>query len=107
MGELYDFKVRKGKTTWGLRNRLIRSLHLIDAPFSSTPFARGVELLNVTRDELKLIKQESHPAISVFDDRQSWQNPHLKFGGVKVPSYGLKLDFKDQRGGVKVTATWR
>jgi hypothetical protein len=107
VGELYDFRVRKGKTTWSLRNRSIRSLHLLDAPFSSTPFVGGLEHLEVKEGELHVRHRQSHPAITTFDDRQSWQNSHLRFGGVKVPSYGLTLQFQDQTNGVRIDAKWR
>ena len=107
VGELYDFRVRKGKTTWGLRNRAIRSLHILDAPFSSTTFTRGIEHLAVRDGELHVIHQQPHPVVSTFDDQQNWQNPYLRFGGVKVPSYGLMLNFKDRAGGTQVEAHWR
>lgn len=105
--ELYDFKSYKGKLKWGLRNRMVRGLHLYDAPFSSTTFEGGIEYLTVNKETLTSYQRISHPARASFDDTQSWLNPHLRFGGVKVPSYGLKLDFVDQKGGVEVTVSWR
>ena len=107
VGELYDFRVRKGKITWGLRNRSIRSLHLLDAAFSSTPFLNGIEHFDVQGDELIVKQRQIHPAITTFSDRQSWQNPNLRFGGVKVPPYNLTLNFEDQPKGVRVKIQWQ
>ena len=105
--ELFDFKIRKNKISWHLRNRAIRSLHMYDAPFSSTPFANGIEYLKVSENTLKTVKSIDHPARPQFSDHQSWQNPHLRFGGVAVPHYGLDLTFTDEKGGVNIDLQWK
>lgn len=105
--ELFDFKLRKKELIWSLQDRLLRTLHLYDAPFSSTPFAEGIEYLKIEGLELKSYQMIPHPARSRFSDQETWLNPHLRFGGVAVPSYGLTLDFIDIKGGVKVDVSWR
>jgi len=108
VSELYDFKVIKGELKWSFRNRALRGLHLLDAPFSSTPFEGGVEYLDVVDGSLKVRQQVAHPAVPRFSDTpaRSWLNPHLRFGGVELPSYGLSLDFEDQAHGVEVKVSW-
>lgn len=108
VSELYDFKQVKGSLVWSLRNRALRSLHMLDAPFSSSPFEGGLEYLDVTDGSLKVRASHAHPAVSHFSDTPSerWLNPHLRFGGVEVPSYGLSLDFSDQARGVEVKVSW-
>ena len=107
VSELYDFKERKGKVTWSLRDRALRSLHTLDAPFSSVPFEGGLEYLTLEGNTLKVSSRHAHPAVSVFDDAARWQNKHLRFGGVEVPSYGLTLTFTDTPTGSDVKVSWR
>ena len=81
---------------------------MLDAPFSSRPFEGGVEYLELREGTLKLRETVAHPAVSRFSDlnKARWQNAHLRFGGVEVPSYGLTLDFSDQEHGVEVKVSW-
>ena len=108
VSELYDYKQRKGKTIWSLRDRALRGLHMLDAAFSSKPFEGGLERLELSEGGLKPSGAQAHPAVSSFSDTSAerWRNPHLRFGGVEIPSYGLRLDFQDQEGGVEVKLSW-
>lgn len=108
VSELYDFKKVKDEFVWSLRNRALRSLHMLDAPFSSRPFEGGLEYLELNEGTLKVRERYTHPAVSHFSDENTtrWQNPHLRFGGVEVPSYGLNLDFNDLEHGVEVKVSW-
>ena len=80
---------------------------LYDAPFSSKPFEGGIEYLKVKGNTLEAYRSLDHPSRRTFSDQHSWLNPHLRFGGVDVPSYGLQLDFTDVQGGVTVDVSWR
>jgi immune inhibitor A len=94
VSELYDYKKVKGKLQWRLKNRSLRSLHLKDAPFNSQKRV-GLTFYDVTQDKLSQIQQDFIPPVTEFNDlqKQRWQNPHLRFGGVQVPPYGLKIKF--------------
>ena len=97
VSELYDYREVKGELRWSLRDRALRSLHLLDAPFSSEPFEGGQRTFDVVEGRLVESAARAHPAVARFSDREGarWLNPHLRFGGVEVPSYGLSVDFED------------
>lgn len=97
VGELYDYREVKGALRWSLRERALRALHLLDAPFSSAPFEGGQRTFDVVEGRLAVAEARAHPAAARFSDREGarWLNPHLRFGGVEVPSYGLAVEFED------------
>ncbi len=105
-GEFFDFKIHKGKTTWRLRDRSLRTYHLFDAPFSSKVFNEGIEVYRIKKQGLELIQQIPHPARASFSDQDKWQNPYLRFGGVNIRKYGLSIEFNDQKAGTNVKVKW-
>lgn len=112
--ELYDYKQRDGKVSWRLRDRSLRHLHTLDAPFALEPFEGGIELFEVEGDRLVPAGTRAHPAVSRFDDGQPtrWANPHLYFGGVAVPDAGFGFELATPKptapapSRVKVWFTW-
>ena len=94
VGELYDYKVRGGKVTWRLRDRSLRFLHTLNAPFALEPFADGVIHYDVKDGKLVKIASKPHPAVPRFSDAEGgrWQNPKLPFGGVQVPPLGFSFE---------------
>jgi immune inhibitor A len=95
-GELYDYKVKGERVTWSLRDRVLRGLHMIDAPFSPKTFEGGMQFYKTAKGgEIALHREVSFPPVDTFSDAspRRWRNPHLRFGGVEVPTYGVKISF--------------
>ncbi len=92
-GELLD--VRPGKTPrYRLRDRSLRYVHTLDAPFALEPFAGGVEHYRLRDGRLEKVGAVAHPAVRTFSDadRRRWLNPKLPFGGVDVPAMGFGFE---------------
>lgn len=96
--EIHDYRRRKNKkgevtTTWRMRDRSLRYLHTLDAPFALEDFADGVELFDIKDGKLVKVKGWAHPAQATFSDAEPmrWKNPKLRFGGISVPDVGIKM----------------
>lgn len=94
IGELYDYKIRDGKVVWRLRDRSLRYVHTLDAPFALEPFPDGITFYEVDGEGLKKTASAPHPAVDRFTDAdpKRWANPKLFFGGVAVPPEGLSIE---------------
>lgn len=97
-GELLD--VRPGKTPrYRLRDRSLRYIHTLDAPFALVPFEGGIEHYVLRDGVLQKVGQAAHPAVSRFSDADGrrWQNPKLPFGGVRVPAMGFGFELAEPK----------
>lgn len=94
VGELADLKVRKGETTYRLRDRALRYAHTLDSPFHWEDFAGGTTYYTVQDGALVEASSVPHPAVPRFSDAETarWQNPSLPFGGVTVPPEGFSFE---------------
>lgn len=92
-GELIDHRP-VGQPRYRLRDRSLRYIHTLDAPFALTPFPDGVEHFRIRDGALVKVGAAPHPAVTRFADadRRRWQNPHLPFGGVAVPPVGFGFE---------------
>ena len=106
VGELIDTRERKGKTSYRLRDRALRSLHTKDASFSVEPFDRGVIIYEVNKGKLVEVEARQHPAVPVFNDAKTerWQNGKLPFGGVAVENNGFWFKMTGPDASVKGSA---
>lgn len=91
IGELLDYRMKDGQPTWRLRDRSLRALHTLDAPFALDAFPNGFEIFDLVDGQLVRTETRPHPATPAFTDATParWLNPHLRFGGVAVPETGL------------------
>ncbi|MFN3198279.1 MAG: M6 family metalloprotease domain-containing protein [Bradymonadia bacterium] len=123
--ELYDYRVKKpkagpGKPTepsifYRMRDRTLRYMHTLDAPFSLKPFEDALVFYRVDGKSLVPTEKRPAPAVKRFDDRTSerWANPKLYFGGVKVPPEGLSIELAEpgkhapDEAQVKIWVDWR
>ncbi len=113
-GELYDYRVTGGDVAWRMRDRALRYVHTLDAPFALEPFPDGVTYYEVEGGTLKKTGSAPHPAVARFDDADAarWANPKLFFGGVAVPPEGLSMELTKPKADapegarVKVWFTW-
>jgi hypothetical protein len=92
-GELYDVRVRKDETSYRMRDRSLRTLHALDAPFWPEPFADGVRYYEVNKSGLTQTGGYTYPAQPTFSDADGarWLNPKLPFGGAAVPREGFSF----------------
>lgn len=114
LGEMLDYRVRKGQVQWRMRDRSLRHYHTYDAPFSLEPFDGGVKTFVVSEGQLQRRTSTGHPAVAKFSDADPtrWLNPKLPFGGVAVPTEGFGFELAHPKGEapkgarVKVYFTW-
>ncbi len=118
-GDLLDHKGgRDGRTTWRLRDRTLRALHLADAPFAlENPGGRaGITTWRLDAETHRMVEVSHAPftPVSRFSDteRGRWLNPYLFFGGVDVPREGMSFELARPKpdapegARVKVWVTW-
>lgn len=112
--EIHDYRIRKNKTgekvtTWRMRDRSLRYLHTLDAPFALEPFADGVELFDIQDGKLVKVKGWAHPAQGSFSDATParWMNPKLRFGGVAVPDLGVKMQLAPPKAGAPAGSRYK
>jgi bacillopeptidase F (M6 metalloprotease family) len=101
-GELYDYDAGDA-ITWRLRDRALRALHTLDAPFAPDPFPDGLVFYEVDGDALRRTGSAPWPAAPRFDDHARWIDPHLPFGGADVPAEGLSIEVS---GAANVHFVW-
>lgn len=110
---LFDLRIRDGRTEYRLYDRVLRSEHSADAPFSLEPFARGTEIYKPVNGEMVLQNTTAFAPVSEFTDARPnrYLNPQLPFGGADIPeagfSYRLKKPSQGSGGKVLVDYHWR
>ncbi len=118
-GDLLDHKTgRDGRTTWRLRDRTLRALHLADAPFAlENPGDRaGITTWRLDAETRRMVEVSHAPfkPVARFSDaeRGRWLDPYLFFGGVDVPREGMSFELARPKpdapegARVKVWVTW-
>ncbi|MBV1907312.1 MAG: immune inhibitor A [Pseudomonadales bacterium] len=90
---LFDLRLRAGEVSYRMYDRRLRNFHSADAPFALGNFDSGIQFYRV--DEGRLIKDQSlefSPTANFSDaDSSMYLNPHLPFGGVDIPNFGLQF----------------
>ena len=113
-GELYDSRTRGGELSYRLRDRSLRYVHTLDAPFHWEPYPDQVRTYTVEGDQLVPGATTPAPAHAVFSDTEEgrWMNPNLPFDGADVPAYGFSFEVSEPGEGAplgaaaKVTLRW-
>lgn len=98
--ELLDYRAKKDRKTgektltYRMRDRTLRYMHTLDAPFSLEPFKDGLIFYKADGGKVTRTGATDWPAVTRFDDSAQgrWTNPKLHFGGVKVPQSGLRFE---------------
>lgn len=114
MGTLFDTRLRGGKISYRLYDRLLRNVHSADAPFSLNPFSAGLQFYGLEEGELVKQSSEDFTAVKAFSDEnpQRYLNPHLPFGSADIPNAGLGFMLAEPGNNappgakVKVYFTW-
>ncbi|WP_229801569.1 immune inhibitor A domain-containing protein [Halioglobus japonicus] len=112
---LFDLRIRQGKTQYRIYDRLLRSEHSADAPFSLQPYERGIEYYHAVDGEMQVKRTEAFAPVSEFTDAAPtrYQNPKLPFGSAAIPeagfSYRLVAPDADAPSGtrVRIDYEWR
>ncbi len=107
--DLLDDKRRPdGTLAWRLRDRTLRTLHLLDAPFSldAQPDAVTVWRPDPATRTLAAVSHSGVPPVSRFSDgeRGRWLNPFLFFSGVDVPREGFGFELATPKADAPVGA---
>jgi hypothetical protein len=113
--ELLDIRIRGDKTSYRLRDRVLRHDHTSDAPFALEAFAEGLVFHQVKDGKLVKIGSRDYPAQKSFSDSPAgrWLNPQLMFGGADLPDQGLSFELEapgpdaPEGARVKVVLTWQ
>ncbi|MEZ4471086.1 MAG: immune inhibitor A [bacterium] len=92
-GELLDYRMKDKAPSWRMRDRSLRYLHTLDAPFALAPYPDAIEIFDVVGGKLVRAETRAYPAVAAFTDATParWLNPGLRFGGVAVPDAGFSF----------------
>lgn len=93
ISELLDTRKSKEGVSYRLRDRVLRSLHTKDAPFSAESFDDALRYYSASSSGLEKVSSTSYAPQASFDDSDAsrYLNSKLPFGGAALPTYGLSF----------------